>query len=94
MLGRRKTVFVVSAMFILGAIVTAAAPTLAVLLIGRFIIGIGIAVSAIVDVTYLTEISPIEYRGSGDLMIIQRNLVRSLKIHYDSFIADRLLFFR
>jgi MFS transporter, SP family, major inositol transporter len=65
-LGRRQTVFVVSVVFVVGALITASAPNLPVLYFGRFIIGIGVAISAIVDVTYLTEISPIEYRGSGE----------------------------
>ena len=31
---------------------------------GRFVVGIGVAVSGIADVSYLHECSPIEWRGS------------------------------
>eukprot|EP01035_Chromulina_nebulosa_P021559 gene21559-27914_t len=62
--GRRITVFIVSIVFIIGALIQALAPTVSILYIGRFIIGIGVAISAIVDVTYLNEISPLEYRGA------------------------------
>ena len=31
---------------------------------GRFVIGIGVAVSGVADVSYLHECSPIEWRGS------------------------------
>lgn len=63
-LGRKMTVFVVSIIFVVGAIIVSTAPNLGALFVGRFVIGVGVAISAIVDVTYLTEIAPPQYRGS------------------------------
>ena len=33
-------------------------------MIGRFVVGVGVAVSGVADVSYLHECSPIEWRGS------------------------------
>ena len=33
-------------------------------MVGRFVVGVGVAVSGIADVTYLHECAPIEWRGS------------------------------
>ena len=62
--GRRSTVFIVSGIFVAGSLLIALADFVTQLYIGRFIVGVGVAISAIVDVSYLTEISPDEYRGA------------------------------
>ena len=63
------TVFIVAFMFMMGSIVLALSYTIETLFAGRVIIGVGVAISAIVDVSYLSEISPPEWRG----MIVSTN---------------------
>jgi SP family galactose:H+ symporter-like MFS transporter len=72
-IGRKKTVYLTCAIFIVGSIILSCSTKFSTLLAGRIIVGIGVAVSAIVDVAYLTEVSPIKYRGAivstNELMI-------------------------
>ena len=56
-------------MFLVGSIVLALSYSIETLFAGRVIIGVGVAISAIVDVSYLSEISPPEWRG----MIVSTN---------------------
>ena len=62
-LGRKLTVYATACLFVLSAIVTALCYQVSGLLVGRVLVGLGVAVSAIVDVTYLNEIAPREWRG-------------------------------
>lgn len=72
-IGRSRTFCVVIVHFLVGALLLSYAQSVTTIYIGRVIVGIGVSISAIVDVAYLTEISPIEYRGtivsSNELMI-------------------------
>lgn len=63
-IGRKRTVYIVCLIFLLGSIIMSTSHTLPMLYIGRVIIGFGVSVSAIVDISYLSEISPPEYRGA------------------------------
>ena len=47
----------------LGSIVMAAAPTIGVLMIGRFVVGIGVGVASQIVPLYLSEVAPVEIRG-------------------------------
>jgi MFS family permease len=62
----------VCAIFILGSLILAASLTKGALYFGRIVVGIGVAISAIVDVAYLTEVSPQRYRGAAVGMISYR----------------------
>jgi sugar porter (SP) family MFS transporter len=72
-LGRRKSIFLCCFLFLVGSLTIGTAYNLSMILIGRFIIGLGVSLSAIVDVAYLTEISPVQHRGAvvscNELMI-------------------------
>jgi len=61
--GRRKTLIGTSAIFVLGAIVCAAATSLAMLVIGRAIVGLGIGLACSTVPVYISEVSPPEARG-------------------------------
>jgi sugar porter (SP) family MFS transporter len=61
--GRRATLFATSVVFILGAIVCAAAPSIAVLVIGRVIVGLGIGLACTTVPVYISEVAPPEARG-------------------------------
>jgi MFS family permease len=71
--GRKRTVYVVCFLFFIGSVIMALSDRVAVIYLGRIVIGFGVSVSAIVDISYLTEISPPEYRGAvvgtNELMI-------------------------
>lgn len=60
---RWKTIQIQNAVFVVGAIVIAAASSVDDLYVGRFIVGTASALSAIADLPYLTEISPPLLRG-------------------------------
>ena len=47
----------------LGSIVMAAAPTIGILMIGRFVVGIGVGVASQIVPLYLSEVAPVEIRG-------------------------------
>ena len=62
--GRRFTMMIVAGIFILGSIILSLSNSLPSLYVGRFIVGCGVTISAIADVSYLSEISPEKYRGA------------------------------
>jgi SP family galactose:H+ symporter-like MFS transporter len=62
-LGRRVTLIGTSLVFIAGAIVCAAAPSFAVLIAGRIVVGLGIGLASTTVPVYISEVSPPEARG-------------------------------
>ena len=62
-LGRKRTLLAAAAVFALGALVSAAAPSAAVLVAARFVIGLGIGASSMAVPLYLAEMSPAAQRG-------------------------------
>ncbi|HVA33577.1 MAG TPA: sugar porter family MFS transporter [Candidatus Baltobacteraceae bacterium] len=63
-IGRRTTLFWAGIIFIVGAIVSAFTPDETVLLMGRFVVGIGIGFSSVVAPLYISEVAPADYRGA------------------------------
>lgn len=61
--GRKKATLLADVIFALGAIVMAAAPDPYVLILGRFLIGLGIGVASVTAPVYIAEASPSEIRG-------------------------------
>jgi len=61
---RRALIVVSAVVFIIGAILAAAAPTLFTLVVARFVIGLGIGVASTVVPLYIAEIVPVRSRGS------------------------------
>lgn len=62
--GRRPTLFTAGVVFLVGALISALAPGETVLLIGRFIVGIGIGFSSVVAPLYISEVAPAANRGA------------------------------
>ncbi|HEX3370608.1 MAG TPA: sugar porter family MFS transporter, partial [Candidatus Cybelea sp.] len=63
-IGRRPTLFVAGLVFLLGAVISALAPSENILLFGRFIVGIGIGFSSVVAPLYISEVAPAKSRGA------------------------------
>ena len=62
--GRKPVILVVAVIFLVGALVSAAATVMSVLLIGRALVGIGIGVTSMLTPMYLAETAPKERRGA------------------------------
>lgn len=63
-IGRRWTLLAAGLIFLAGAIVSALTPNEPVLLIGRFVVGIGIGFSSVVAPLYISEVAPASSRGA------------------------------
>jgi len=61
--GRRRTLIGTALIFILGAIVCAAATSLTMLVIGRVVVGLGIGLASTTVPVYISEVSPPSARG-------------------------------
>ncbi|WP_158744437.1 sugar porter family MFS transporter [Acidisphaera sp. L21] len=62
--GRRPVILVVAAIFVLGGVVSAIAPVLSVLIVGRVLVGAGIGVASMLTPIYLAEIAAPAGRGA------------------------------
>jgi SP family galactose:H+ symporter-like MFS transporter len=62
--GRRPVILGAGLLFIAGAILSAVASDVSVLLVGRFLVGLGIGVASMLAPLYLAEISPANVRGA------------------------------
>ena len=61
--GRRLTLLITALIFVVGALVCAASPSLAMLAIGRLIVGLGIGLATGTVPIYISEVSPPQTRG-------------------------------
>ncbi len=62
--GRRPTLFGAGVIFLLGALLSALAGNEAILLCGRFVVGLGIGLSSVVAPLYISEVAPAPVRGA------------------------------
>ena len=62
--GRKMILIVVALLFILGTLETALAPNMGALLVGRVVVGLAIGVASYAAPLYISEISPVRYRGA------------------------------
>lgn len=61
--GRKPIIITADLMFTIGSLVMGLAPTIFVLILGRFIVGMGVGLAAMVVPVYLAECAPSEIRG-------------------------------
>ncbi|KAH6654515.1 general substrate transporter [Truncatella angustata] len=61
--GRKIAIYVGCALFIIGAILQAAAFSLAQMVVGRLVVGFGVGSAAMIVPLYIAEVSPAKYRG-------------------------------
>lgn len=73
-IGRRGTIRLLAVLLLVGALVCVVAPTFAVMVLGRAVLGLAVGGASVVVPVYLSEISPSEIRGSlagrNELMIV------------------------
>ncbi|KAK2562364.1 Solute carrier family 2, partial [Acropora cervicornis] len=62
-IGRRMAIIINAAIFLAGAVILACAPSFPVLVLGRFVVGFGVSLSAIAECIYISEIAPPDRRG-------------------------------
>ncbi|KAF4365426.1 hypothetical protein F8388_012791 [Cannabis sativa] len=62
-IGRRYTIILAAATFLIGAILMGLAPSYSILLVGRLIAGIGVGYSLMIAPVYVAELSPTLTRG-------------------------------
>lgn len=80
-LGRKKTLFLVAALYFFSALGTALAENWILFLTFRFLGGIGVGASSVVAPIYISEISPAKSRG-GLVGLFQFNVVLGILIAY------------
>ncbi|HCA7515494.1 TPA: sugar porter family MFS transporter [Staphylococcus pseudintermedius] len=84
-LGRRRLVFMISIVFIIGALILALAPTMEILVLGRVIIGLAVGGSTAIVPVYLSELAPTDARGSLsslNQLIITIGILASYLVNY------------
>jgi MFS transporter, SP family, sugar:H+ symporter len=78
-MGRRRLIMIAAVVFTAGSLLAALAPTIAVLIAARSIIGLAVGSAALVVPLYLAEVAPAEVRGAitslNQLMIVGGILV-------------------
>jgi SP family myo-inositol transporter-like MFS transporter 13 len=61
--GRKPVIIVSSFLFLIGTLVMTFAATIATLMIGRLIVGLGVGIASMIVPVYLSELSPTRKRG-------------------------------
>ncbi|MED6107912.1 Fibroblast growth factor 3 [Stylosanthes scabra] len=62
--GRKIAIMLADALFLLGSVVMAAAPTSAILIVGRVFVGLGVGMASMASPLYISEASPTKVRGA------------------------------
>ncbi len=80
-IGRRPTIMITAAVFVLGVLLAAVTPTYPVLLIARFVIGLAVGSSSMAVPLYIGEIAPPRFRG-GLVSLNQLAITLGILISY------------
>lgn len=62
--GRKFAIMMADFLFFIGAVIMAAAPNSAVLIVGRIFVGIGVGMASFTSPLYISEASPTNIRGA------------------------------
>jgi major inositol transporter-like SP family MFS transporter len=77
--GRRKNILMLAVIFLIGTLACTFAPTTAVMVAARFVLGLAVGGASVTVPTYLAEVSPAERRGrivtQNELMIVSGQLL-------------------
>ncbi len=63
-IGRRPTVLIAAVVFGVGAMAVAFAPSVAFIILGRFLLGLGVGLASMIVPLYIAEIAPADRRGA------------------------------
>lgn len=83
--GRRLIIIAAAIVFTLGALGTAFAETLALLDVGRIVVGIAIGIASFVSPLYISEVSPVDERGklvSLNQLAVTAGIIASYLVGY------------
>jgi sugar porter (SP) family MFS transporter len=84
-IGRRPTIIGTSALFIVGILVIVLSHSLAVLIVGRFLVGLAVGSSSSVVIVFLSEVSPPAHRGrivSANQLMVTAGIVVAYLVDY------------
>ena len=84
-LGRKKTLLGVAVVFLLGALLSAVAPNVTMLVVARVALGLSIGVSSVCVPLYIAEVAPKERRGrlvSMNQFLITLGILLSYLVNY------------
>jgi major inositol transporter-like SP family MFS transporter len=92
-LGRRGSLLVCAALFLIGAAACALAPTVPLMVIARIILGLGVGAAAVTVPLYLAEMAPAQIRGRmvtiNELMIVTGQMLAfAINAALDALIQD------
>ncbi|MFL5998599.1 MAG: sugar porter family MFS transporter [Streptomyces sp.] len=77
--GRRRTILTLAVLFFVGALGCTLAPSTAVMVVARFVLGLAVGGASVTVPVYLAEVSPAERRGAlvtrNELMIVSGQLL-------------------
>lgn len=77
--GRRRTILTLAVLFFVGALGCTLAPTTAVMVVARFVLGLAVGGASVTVPVYLAEVSPAERRGAlvtrNELMVVSGQLL-------------------
>ncbi len=89
--GRRKLLFFIGILYVLGALGTGLAPSHLVLMIFRFVGGVGVGLSSVCAPIYTAEIAPAKVRGRL-VGLVQFNIVLGILVAYlSNYIVAQLV---
>lgn len=88
--GRKKVLYVIGALYIIGALGSALAPGAAVFVVFRFLGGVGVGASSVCAPIYTAEIAPPKNRGTL-VGLVQFNIVLGILVAYASNAIIRAL---
>jgi sugar porter (SP) family MFS transporter len=83
--GRRPVIIATACLFVIGTIVTALSPTVALLIAGRIAVGAAIGVASFTAPLYISEVSPVNVRGrlvSINQLALTSGIVLSYLVDY------------
>jgi sugar porter (SP) family MFS transporter len=84
-IGRRPTIIGISVLFIVGILVIVVSPSLAILIVGRFLVGLAVGGSSSVVIVFLSEVAPPAQRGrivSANQLMVTAGIVVAYLVDY------------
>jgi len=84
-LGRKRATIIADVCFVAGSIIMAGAPNPYVIIMGRFLVGLGVGAASVTAPVYIAEVSPSEIRGglvSANTLMVTGGQFLSYVVNY------------